>query len=550
MSRFYKNGLQGKVQDPPHPNYDQMWTDIEREVAMRRTRSLQEIPTPRSRRKFIPAAIVFSCFMVVAVPVFAGVTLNWDSLYGGRSVTNALNNGVGQRYNLDVSSKDITMSLKGVVTDGERMKILVSIDSDMKPGDYDAVELEHMVIKNEAGKEEPVNGYLNYDESSGKLLGIYETKDNLKKGKKTYTLEAGNLVYYKDKDIALNQIPKAGETLSTGEARYPSIRIKSVTESKSSLAVRYNVSAADSNDQGHGDPHLIVKTGSGSSRGMLTQLPPEDKDVLIEQVFSNLTAEEWGGAELHFNYMKEAKRIAGTWSFNFKADGKKASEAVYTQPLQSSDEFQQKAGMSLNQLTVTPLEIIASIQDDMPMKEHDKNGDVMYKDIRLMVGDQEITGSYTIKGDDPKKYQHVFAFESPEWYKDWSKVPMKMILKDAVVTKRDKSANWLVLNKPTAKKQTAEMKLESFGVHFDYYMDGNDLVVESESDSKGFKGISQSMLRVDGQDLYPEYTPRGPSAPSKNIERYPNFKMNQTLEINPGFYSYYDSSRDTEITLH
>jgi len=283
---------------------------------------------------------------------------------------------------------------------------------------------------------------------------------------------------------------------------------------------------------------------------MLTQLPPEDKGVLIEQVFSNLTAEEWGNAELHFNYMKEAKRIAGTWSFNFKADGKKASEAVYSQPLQSSDEFQQKAGMSLNQLTVTPLEIIASIQDEIPMKELNRNGDVMYKDIRLMVGDQEITGSYTIKGDDPKKYQHVFAFESPEWYKDWSKVPMKMILKDAVVTKRDKSVNWLVLNKPTAKKQAAEMKLESFGVHFDYYMDGDDLVVESESDSKEFKGISQSMLRVDGQELYPEYTPRGPSAPSKNIERYPNFKMNQTLEINPGFYSYYDSSRDTEITLH
>ncbi|MCJ8011445.1 DUF4179 domain-containing protein [Paenibacillus sp. KQZ6P-2] len=552
MSRFYDNGdgVQEKIQAPPRPDYDQMWNNIEQEVSRRKMASAEAKPSSRSRRKYIPAAIVFSCFMVVAVPVFAGVTLNWDSLYGGRSVTNALNNGIGQRYDLNVSSKGVNMSLKGVVTDGEKMKLLVSLDAGMKPDEYDAVELEHMVIKDERGKEEPVNGYLKYDEASGKLLGIYETKDILQRSQKTFTLEADSLVYYKNKDVLLSKGPKAGDSLSTGEARYPEIRIQSLTETKTGLAVRYTVSAADANDQGRGDPHLIVKSGSGSSRGTLTQLPPEDTGILIEQVFGNMTTKDWNAAELEFNYMKETKRIEGSWTFHFHADGKKASEAIYSQPLQTSDEFKKKSGVLIDQLTITPLEIIVSIKDGTPMSDRMAEGEVYYNNVRLVVGDREITGWYTIKGDDPKKYKHMYAFESPEWYKDWSKVPMKLILKDAYVTKRDTSTNWLTLNTPSGSKQSADLKLESYVVHFTYYMDGKDLVVESDSESKEFKGISQTTLRVDGKTIYPRISPRGPNAPSKNIERYPDFKMNHTLELNPGFYSYYDSSRDVEITLH
>ncbi|MWV45310.1 DUF4179 domain-containing protein [Paenibacillus sp. HJL G12] len=549
MSRFFEDKVQEKIQPPPRPDYDQMWNRIEREVTLRRSDTSRLESAPRSRRKIIPAAIVFSCLMVVAVPVFAGVTMNWDSLYGGRSVTNALNNGIGQRYDLNVTSKGVTMSLEGVVTDGERMKLLISMDVGAKPQEDEFMELEHMVIKDGAGKEEPVNGYLRYDESSGKLLGIYEAKDMLKNSRNTLTLEAGDLISYRPVNTALKKVPKAGETLSTGEKLYPELHIKSVTESKNSLAVRYNVTVTDSKVQGRGDPHLTIDTGSGSSRGVLTQLPPEDSGVLIEQLFSNMTLKDWEASKLNFNYMKETMRTEGAWTFHFKADGRKASEAIYSQPLQTSEEFKDKSGVLLDQLTITPLEIIVEIKDDKRMIP-DSQGDVMYKDVRLMVGDQEITGSYTIKGDDPKNYKHVFAFESPEWYKDWSKVPMKLMLKNATVIKRDTTRNWIALNKPSAVKQSAELKLESFVVHFTYYMNGKDLMVESDSDSDMFKGISQTTLKVDGETLFPKITPKGPDAQSKNIERYPDFNMNDTLELNPGFYSYHDSNRNVDTILH
>lgn len=549
MSRYYDDRVQ--VEAPPRPDYDRMWSEIEREASRRRSASLQLNPSPGARRKWIPAAVVFACFMAAAVPVFAGVTLNWDSLYGGRSVTSALNNGMGQRYDMEATSKGVTMSLKGVVTDGEKMKLLVTFDagSATKPEPDEFMELERMVIKDGTGAEASVNGYLKYDESSGKLLGIYEAKDLLQSSKKNLTLEAGGLVSYKTVDKPLSKVPEAGEALSTGEAQYPEIRIKSVTESKDSLSVRYIVTPRDPSDQGHGGPHLTIHAGSVSSQGKVTQHPPDNDGIVMEQIFSNMTLKEWKASELHFNYMKESQRTEGIWSFQFKADGRKASEAIYSQPLQANAEFEQKSGVKLDALTVTPLEIVIGIKDERAMEDRSPQGDVIYRDVRLLVGDQEITGSYTIKGDDPKNYKHVFAFESPEWYKDWSKVPMKLILQDASVVKRDTAKNWIILDRPKPEKKFIDMKLESFTVHFTYYMDGKDLMIESESDDASFKGISQSTLRVDGKTLFPEMSPRGPEAQSKNIERYPDFTMKAAVELNPGFYSYRDPSRSLEFML-
>lgn len=565
MSRFHENEIKKNIPTPPRPDYDEMWLRIDREAAKRRAASVVHMAPPvRSRKKFIPAAIVFSCFMVAAVPVFAGVSFDWGKLYGGQSVTNALNNDIGQRYDdLDVVRKGVTMSLKGVVTDGERMKLLVVVDPVMKPGEYDDVRFDHVVIKDDSGKELPVNGGLSYDEKSGKLLGIYETNDTLKNSEKSYTLEAGKLVYLKNKEVVLKEAPKAGEIVSTGEALYPSFKIESVRESQNltdpmdqkGLIVRYNLTTTDEKNGDNYSPHLTVVSNREETKNVRTFIfPPKGTEMKREQLFNNMTEKEWSGSEIHFNYLKEIKQIEGDWSLHFKADGKKASEAVYSKPLQTTAEFKDKTAMSLDHLTVTPLEIIVYPKDNEPVANgvvRDKYAISQYRDVRLKIGDQEISGYTTTKGDSPDNYRDVFVFQSPEWYKDWSKVPMKLILRKPVVSARDIKANWLKLDRPTAEKQSGDLDVNSFKFHFTYYMDGKDLVVESECNSEKFKNMSQSMLRVDGKHMYPEHDPydSGFDMPSKKIERYPDFSMKQSLEINPGFYYYSDPTREAEITL-
>lgn len=47
------------------------------------------------------------------------MTIDWDRI-GGRGVASAINNGIGQQYDLQSASSGVTMNLSGVVTDGEK----------------------------------------------------------------------------------------------------------------------------------------------------------------------------------------------------------------------------------------------------------------------------------------------------------------------------------------------------------------------------------------------------------------------------------------------
>lgn len=315
MSRYFE-----KEQNIPQPEYDAMWVNIEQEATKRKATLQQSQEAPMHRAKIVPASIVFSCFLLVAIPVFASVTINWDRI-GGRSVTNALNNGIGQRYDLKASNAGITMNLNGVVTDGEKMKMLISLDPGTDPTSYIGFAIEKTTVTSNSDTKERAHGYLNYDPKSQKLLGIYETVDILKDRKKDYTLEAQNLIFYRNQDIPLKTNHQAGDTLVTGTKQYPNIYIESVRQTNNKTVIRYRVAAAPS-DLGRGNPHLVMKVGDKEIDAIPTILPSDSPDLHIEQVF-NMTAQDWKKANLHFCYIEEAKRIEGTWKFEFEADGKK-----------------------------------------------------------------------------------------------------------------------------------------------------------------------------------------------------------------------------------
>ncbi|MFE4711181.1 DUF4179 domain-containing protein [Paenibacillus sp. NPDC056722] len=525
----------------PQPNYDSMWTAIEQE-AYKRQANLQPSRTPGNRIKVVPISILFSCFLLVGIPVFAGVTINWNKI-GGRSVTNALNNGIGQQYDLKASSSGVTMNLNGVVSDGETMKMLISLDTNMDLTHYIGFATERNTMTNESGATSKVQGYLEYDPETQKLIGIYETPDTLKDSKKDYRFEAQNLIFYRNKDIPLKSNHQAGDTILTGAAQYPSVHIDSIRQAENQTIVRYRVAASPS-DSGRGNPHLVVSIGGQEKAAIPTLMPNEGSDLFIEQVF-NVTEGDWKDASLRFSYIEEAQRISGTWAFDFKADGKKASEAIYAKKLNTSPEFQEKTGVTLEQLVVTPLDIQILIDEEVSLKK----GIVHYKTAQLVVGDKTITGGLNLKGDNPESYQHLFQFESPEWYKSWSDVPMKLILKDAVIEKRDTSNNWITLNKPEQEKQFTKLTVDGCEIQFTYYTEGENLIVESTSKSPGFKGVNQTTLRINGKEVVPEITPKGMVSTGTNIDSYKDVPFDGKIELNPGIYKYSDPSRDVEVKL-
>lgn len=544
MEQFRENEIKQHLQGEPKPNYNTMWTVIENEASKRRMEQ-----SPKSPKRFrIPAAVMAFCFLFIAAPVFAGVALNWNHLSGGKSMTAALDQGYGQRYDKQTVSQGATMSLHGVVVDAEKMKLLVSLDTELASTAYDAIEFEHIRLEDSSEHSVSLQGHLQFDEQSGKLLGIYEASNQLQRKKKSYTLTAESLVFYRYKESPLRLEPHSEKMITTEVDRFPSLQFESVKQTDGQMIVRYNVMTSGANPERR-DPHLILKTSTGGTvQGVRTILPHKGAGILIQQEF-DLSEQEWAGAEFFLSYLDEADRVEGSWKFNFDVDGKKAAEALLSSKLQADSKLERIAGKSLQQLLITPLEIQVGYTEDQSM-ERMKEGSVWYNTVRLAVDGKEVGGGFNILGDDSSSYRHVYQFESPEWYKDWHQASLQLILKDAVVTKRDLTKNWATLKHPNEEKQYVQLEVEDFLVTFTYYMDGKDLIVESDSDSPRFKVINQSMLRAAGEDIYPKMVAHGPSQSGKKVERYENIELSETMELNPGFYSYYDPERDIEVQLN
>ncbi|WP_442602830.1 DUF4179 domain-containing protein [Paenibacillus sp. KN14-4R] len=547
-----------------NPNYEAMWNVIEKEVTKRRTETM-ESNSHIQKRKMFPAAVVFACCMIVAVPAtIAGVALNWESLIGGKTITTALDNGFGQRYDLHAKSEGATMTINGVVTDGEKMKVLFSIETPEDVRQYDKIGIKQMAIKDEksnniqlseelkydpaSGKMQVINGTINdlkYDQASGKLLGIYETLNELGDQKKSYTLEAEGLFFKKNKEIALKSGVKVGDVIDTGIKRYPTIQIESIRELNRQLAVRYRITDVTS-DAAQGNPHFSLKTSDNRElNSPPTALPNNRPGLLMEQVF-DITEKDWDKSELQFVYSEEMKVLPSKWNFKLTVDGKKASEVIYTRKLEISEEEERRLGYRLEELVITPLEIrVGTVTSTL--ENALENGRTNYESERLLIGDQVVEGTSAMKNYVFNGFESRLVFQSPEWYKDWSKVPMKLLFQDARVSKSDRSDNWVRLQKPSLQKQHMDMKIESFDVRYTYYLDGADLVVESSSDSPNFLAVIESRLRVNDAIVFRK---NDPNDYTKYVERFKIADLNGKLELKPYIYSYKDPTNTIEIKLN
>lgn len=546
MDRVFKSKINECVESQvKKTDFQAMWSKIEREVAYRKSVTHSENYKKSGNGKRVAAGIAFACAMFVAIPAFAGVTMNWNKIVGFAGIENALNNGYGQRYEQKTTSSGVTMAFHALVTDGETMKALVSFDGEYDMNGFDAYQLAGSRIADDEGNAAPAKGSLYYDGESKRLLGILETDDFLQKSEKKLSLSAEKLIFFKYKKIPFKQALQAGDSVHTGNADFPEIYVQSLRQDGDRLIIRYLLTSASPEPE-QLDPHLIL--GSTDSRGELTILKHDGGGLLVQQVFDNPVGEQPDAASFGFRYLDEEKTTKGDWSLSFSANGKQASKALYTRTLESGKELRELAGITLEKLSVTPQKILLNMEEDRSM-ERFRSGSVWYDSVVLVVGDKEIRGGFNLYEDSNEGFQHAYEFDSSVWFENWNEVPMKLVLKDAKVTKRDTSNHWKKLNPPTEAKQNTEMTLDNYSINFCYYLDGSDLIVESWSDSPGFQGIRQSMLRVKGLEIYPDISSADPFYTGKKVERYKGGADFEDIMLNPGFYSYSDPGMDMEIEL-
>src|SRR4051812_46208467 len=85
------------------PDFETMWTSIEREVETRRHNMPRQHNVVSIKRKYIPATAAAAICLLIAVPVFAAVNPDWD-IFGRTGVNNAIKHGYGETLDMSVQS--------------------------------------------------------------------------------------------------------------------------------------------------------------------------------------------------------------------------------------------------------------------------------------------------------------------------------------------------------------------------------------------------------------------------------------------------------------
>ncbi|KPV60002.1 RNA polymerase sigma factor [Paenibacillus sp. A3] len=531
---------------PKLPDFEAMWeriqtsTNLQNASVAPRSRSLA-----RSRKRLIPLAIVVSS-VIVAAPVVAGVSMGWPVLFDRLGFTTAMESGLGNPLDITVTSAGASLALHGVVTDDRRTDVMFTLDVPSMP-DYHIVDFEYKTITNSRGETMPLNVLARQADSPNRMVGLLETQNGLGNKKDRLKLSLKNLIFYKYKDTELDAILmslKDGDRVDS-RTRFGTLEIVSVAREGDKLTLRYEIPISGP-ENGKLNPGLFVKVGEKRlDSSYSATLPTEKSGILLQQNTWRLSDSELKSAKLYFTYLDTVQTLEGTWETSLEADGRKASQATFRKPLDPTT-VANDSDMDLKELVVTPLEVRLMYNNKFETKSPDLER-VNYDTIQLVLNGKTIDGGSW----STEKSGWYLRFQLPEWSKDWSQAPMKLLLSDASIHRRSKA--WLPLETPSETKRTIETKLDQFPVTFTYYKEGEDLIVESYSTDPDFIAVAQTAVKQGGKFVVPEMnsSPPGGNGTRKEVERYPGLLSKPgKLELSPGFYVFKDGSRRVELTLN
>ncbi|MBD0378571.1 DUF4179 domain-containing protein [Paenibacillus sedimenti] len=531
---------------PPMPDFEEMWQRIDASSHHHVLQKASDIKYRSRYRKRLTLAVVAISSVIIMAPVVAGMSMGWQDLFGRLGITTAMNNGFGNPLDINIQSGGTTLSLKGVVADDERMDILFTMEVPGMP-DYDAVQFERKVLSGSGIEGTQLIEIMKREASSNRLVGLLETENLLNKGKETYDLSLHNLQFFKYKQIPLQtwvSEVKAGDIVDSTSI-YGQLQIVSVELDNGKLTLRYELPYISPDAAGN-DPKLQLLKGDETIFASYSAVLPSDHpDLTLRQDTFLVNEASLDNYRLQISYLDMFKQIEGNWQASFEADGKKAREATYRKTIQLSELV--NSDMDARELVVTPTEIRLMLHDNFASGDPNQAW-VHYDKKTLMMDGQAIEGRLWRT----EKSGWYIRFEAPEWYQDWSNVPMKLLLSEAWISKRSTEL-WLTLDLQDDEKRNVRADLDGYPVTFTYYKEGTDLIVESYSDNDKFMGISQTAVKKDGIVTYPEMnpTPPGGNGSNKKVDRYPDLlTTGGDIQLSPGFYRYLDPERKAEVTIN
>ncbi|OPH59309.1 hypothetical protein BC351_20570 [Paenibacillus ferrarius] len=516
-------------QEMAYPDFDKMWERIEPSLPSERT-ALKAVDLSLPRKKRYRKVVILAAFaaILVATPVFAAFTYNWESLFPHRSGIQAvLQQGLGQIIDQSVTHEGIKLTVNKAIVDDNRTVILYSLSA--QKGSVKDMYFTEVTMKDSQGKAIEGNRFQRWDEATQSMNGYFETEWTPKQSEDDVQFTAQKLHSFTTVERELDFNPMSGQTGSFAihQDGIDNLTLRPFEQGEKTLlksAITFNDPEAKMlaypNIAVYKDGVLLKSDGHD-----VFGTPGEHGEYTGQQAFKTEELKS-SGISYKLSYTKETRRVDEAWTYQLHLDKKQMLSGTVKQNLNIRMEDLGIA-MVLKEMIITPTQIRVKAS-------HEKYIRFPYLNYELDIAGTILHGGFSAGQGEPD--ETTFRFERPIGLQIKEDTSIKLVAKYQVEEHKD-AKDPIRLRNISEKKQTITTQVGGYPVVWTYYRQDHNLFVQSESADPSFGGVNQTYMGKGEQRLIGKPITANFSGDGNNqaIDMYANYEKNEA-ELNIFWY--------------
>lgn len=531
-----------------YPDFDTMWGRVEQSAhATSLSISTKEAASSRRSRNWRRITVAASLSaLLAAAPVYAAIQYDWGNVLSSRSgVKAALAQNLGQQLGQSVTKDGVTLTLHTAIVDENRTVILYSLDVGDRP-DNESWKVDGLSLKDTAGNNSDGNhNTMQWDAQNQRYHGYFETDWTPQQdtAKITLTADAVRAFSTLEQELPLDSGSSAVQSFPISKDGINTLEVQPFSQNQDKLLLASAVTFDEQEAKEWSNPRIVayadgkqVKELSGGTIGK----PGDNGEYTIQQY---LEAEQTSSGQPTFKlqYTKLERNLAGPWTFDLELSKKQMEsgtiKTALNVPLETGDTLN-----SIENMVVTPTQIRLSVRTKADFYQ------LPYKKYYLEVNGKTLEGLlWEISKEDPSLI--TLSFERPSDLVLDEQTPITFVGTYKVTIHNDDTTPVLLTN-ISEHKQTVNKQIGGYPVVWTYYMQGDDLFVETGSADPHFGGIPQTYIglgkdRIMGKQVTANFDGDGNN---KAIDVYKNFKGNEA-SIYMLYYSSDEPDKETRVQL-
>lgn len=546
-----ENTLKRQLNDEetvPYPDFSKMWNRMEQagDTSPVKIVTGRNHGSKRSRhwRRITLAASLSA--LLAAAPVYAAIQYDWGSLLREKDgIQAALDQNLGQQLEQSVTKDGVTLTLHTAIVDENRTVILYSMDAG-EGADKAIWNVIGMSLKDEQGiTTEGEYGYQQWDEEQQRYNGYFESDwtPGEEEEKVTLTAKAVQSFSSREQELPLDSRSPETQTFHLGLEGMKSIEVKPFAQGDGKLLFSSAVEFDNPDAKEWAFPRIVAYKGDTlvhSVPGGTFGTPGDKGEYTMKQYFAASDIPE-GQTTFKLQYTKMEHNITGGWSFDLQLS-KKLMESgtiktALNVPLETGDTV-----YTFEKMVVTPTQIRVSVRTEKKFPR------LPYHNYGLEISGKRLEGRFFGTAEDDRSLVTI-AFERPSGLVIDEQTPVTFTGKYKVTVHQDDNEP-LLLTDISAEKQTLIRDTDGYPVKWTYYMQGNDLYVETESDDHHFGGVNQTHIglgkeRIIGKQVTSNFDGDGNN---KAIDVYKDFQGTEA-SIYMFYYTTDEPDKETRVQL-